>query len=581
MSLIGSWVYQLAVQSVPVFEKVKSTYNKTNDDRVATETEVWNLFSFSLSVVDGCYLVVDGFDELTNQHDQGRSRRAGARDALLGNLIEVLSKEARSTHVHLAIVSRQEPNIKRLITEASNRELTNVQKHHIDPSDNSQDLQAFCQRLIDEAVGDMEESFRLDLAQKMADRSDGMMLWPYLVSKEQLERGYIELAHFSTKEFILGNANVSSIRFRESHSHGHLAAACLTYFAWQGFEDSNWKDQRSLTSMDDAQLTRLYTHCTDETGFFFYCHLWIKHGKKSLANSFFLWLPIITYVDLAGPDRFRLNWWVHFTADGSPHLFHVLGMFWFEVLTCCVLLIIGVNRLWRLLPGLLFMAVFPIGIFIHGSLRLASRNPRFRYRKGEDTLQLLSALCNFWARVGLVAFLSFLNCRHGPRQKAWLNLGLVVQLATWPWSWPTAHGRNSLCPIILPLKITLLILTHAGLILASLEGTQWLTWSSTAWLAKWHISLSFWSLDNTALIVGHLFGERRWALLEEHWRWSQDYVVKAVSHDHPAGEPFTISNRITVTIISILLACCSVLYAILSLAYGEREPFEVWMKWKN
>jgi len=686
LSLIGSWIYQLAVQRVSVFEKLKSSYNRRKDDEIITETELWDIFSFSINDADRCYLVVDGFDELTNEHGQERLGRAGSRDTFLRSLLEILSKEPKSPRVHLAIISRQETDIKRRISEAQDQELAIVHKHGIDPSDNAEDLLVFCRRLVDEAVGSVEESFRLNLAQEMADRSNGMMLWPYLVSQElqpgrtksqllddilesprglehaymrdlhriekmgpkareraieilrwtlfsmrplsvgqvtygllvdtenmtfnessipspldekyiefqvlglcgsllryrrltghdEPEKGIVELAHFSVKEFLLGEANTSSIQFNEKDSHGQLAAACLTYFAWEGFDDDRFREEQSLRSRNDAEVTEFYTHCIDETGFFYYCNLWPSHARASLSGASNLWHPVIVFLQMMDPDRYEHNWWAYFEQAEHPEIHFRIEMVLFEILIAVFVSRIKLMGFWRPPPGraLPQLAVFLTSAFIHKSLGLVSR--RALFCRAQDIGDLQVALKAFWARVWLVAFLSFLDSRRGRRRKSWPSAWLLVELVRRPWLWHTVHGPSPLCSIALPLRVAATILVHLALTLSSLEGIRWLIWSPTTSDLRLSPSLR----EATAVLFTHLFGESIQVVFEESIRWSRWYAMREFFYDHPDGVPFTIGERIAFNLAAIWFQFLWLFDFALTLVYGIKEAPKAWVEWK-
>lgn len=686
LSLIGSWIYQLAVQRVSVFEKLKSSYNRRKDEEIITETELWDLFSFSIDDADRCYLVVDGFDELTNEYGQERQGRVGARDAFLRSLLGILSKEPKSPRVHLAITSRQETDIKRRISEAQDQELAIVHKHSIDSSDTAEDLLAFCRKLVDEAVGSVEEGFRQDLAQEMADRSNGMMLWPYLVSQElqpgrtksqllddilesprglehaymrdlrriemmgpkareraieilrwtlfglrplsvsqvtcgllvdtenmtfkesgipspldekyiefqilglcgsllryrrltghdEPEKGIVELAHFSVKEFLLGEANTSSIQFNEKDSHGQLAAACLTYFAWEGFDDDRFRDEHSLHSRDDAEVTEFYTHCIDETGFFYYCNLWPSHARASLSGTSNLWYPIIVFLQISDPDRYEHNWWAYFQQEQNPESVFRTKMVIFEGVIAAFVRRIKLMGFWRPSPGrgLPESVVLLASGFIHKGLGLVSRTAL--HRRAHDIMDLLWTFKVFWARVWLVAFISFLDSRRGRRRKSWPNAWLLVELARRPWLWPTVHGPSPLCSIALPLRVAATIVVHLALTLSSMEGIRWLIWSPR--ISNLTSSPSF--RETTAGLFTHLFGESIQVAFEDSIRWSRLYVKQEFFSDHPDGVPFTIGDRIAFTLAAIWFQFLWLFDSALTLVYGREEPPKAWVEWK-
>ena len=392
LSIIGSWIYQLALQRASVFERLKSSYESKNDE-VITETELWDLFSFSISAADRCYLLVDGFDELTTERGQRRSRIMGAREALLNTLFGQLSGTVNEAHVHLAVISREESDIKRRVFNAQQLELATIHTYGFDSNDNAKDLLSFCQRLIDQAVGDMDQSVKTELAEKLAERSDGMMLWAYLTSQElhpgrtksqllediletpkglnhaymrdlrRIEKlgqkmrerateilrwtlfalqplsviqitdallvdtenmaldvknrptpinykyiesqllglvgslvryrpragygvpgeGFIELSHFSVKEFLLGKTNTSEIQFRRRDCHGQLAMVCFTYLVWEEFDDTRFRRNVLSCSRDEVKTSRLLAQHTDKASLFFYCRHWSSHARASLS----------------------------------------------------------------------------------------------------------------------------------------------------------------------------------------------------------------------------------------------------------------------------------------------------------
>ncbi|KAM5352943.1 hypothetical protein ACJ41O_005665 [Fusarium nematophilum] len=687
LSLIGSWIYQLAVQRVSVFEKLKSTYNKRMDNMDITETELWDLFAFGIRASDGCYLLVDGFDEMTNEHGQARSGRVGAREALLRCLTEVLSDGAKDSRLHLAVISRQEPDIKRRISEAQGRNLATVRKHSIEPGENAQDLLSFCRRLVDEAVGDMEENFRLELAQKMADRSNGMMLWPYLISQElhpgrteaQLlrdilesprglehaymrdlrriemlgprmreraveilrwtlfalrplsvsqithallvdakamsldqedvpghmdekyieaqilglcgslvrysppqasndapEKGYVELAHFSVKEFLLGEANMSSIQFNERDSHGQLAAACLSYLTWEGFDDEGFRDQVSLPSRPDAEITAFYTHCTDEAGFFYYSHLWASHAKVSLSHASSFWYPIIWFLQICSPDRSEHNWWAYFVQDSSPEVVYPIKMALFEIFNVASVRAVKTAGFWSPPPDQLLGPWSPVwaSMFIHACVSRVSATALFS--RSDDALDMVSTVKNFWSRIFLVALIGFLDARRGRQRKIWPSPRLLVQMVRRSLSWPTTHGPSLVCPIALPLRAAATLCVHATLTLVGIEGIRWLTYSPT--LSDIRSALV---RDTAILLSMQVLGDSAWAVFDDSVRWTRGLVQHEFFYDHPDGAPFTTGDGFFYSIAFCLFQMLRLLYFAATLVYGKQDAPEAWVEWKD
>jgi hypothetical protein len=114
LSILRSWIFQLASTRVCSFDEVRMVQTRTTNRGNATDTELWSIFRSCLQRIGRCFLLVDGYDETSNEIIPRRSRMQGARETLLKELF----KSVIGTKAHIIIMSRDEVDIRRRISEA-------------------------------------------------------------------------------------------------------------------------------------------------------------------------------------------------------------------------------------------------------------------------------------------------------------------------------------------------------------------------------------------------------------------------------------------------------------------------------
>ena len=144
--------------------------------QLASQADVWDLFRVLVQQIPGLVLILDGFDEYSNQHDF-RLR-----------FLQKLKTKVTNTSTRLIISSRHESNIAgELHANALNTGLTRIECS-LTRDAVSRDIELFSQYVVDRRLAGQDESMKKDIALTMASKAGGMFLWIKL-QEEHLRKG--------------------------------------------------------------------------------------------------------------------------------------------------------------------------------------------------------------------------------------------------------------------------------------------------------------------------------------------------------------------------------------------------------
>lgn len=171
LSILRSWIFQLASTRVCAFEELQKI-RRRKDGRKATESDLWSLFSSCLQRIGRCFLLVDGYDELSNQIIPGRARVEGAREAFLKDVFQYV----HCTKAHIAFISRDEVDIRRQILEAHPKTSVCIHTCCICSEDTAKDILSFSRRVVNDRLKGSEVDFKEEIVEKLSERCQGMFL---------------------------------------------------------------------------------------------------------------------------------------------------------------------------------------------------------------------------------------------------------------------------------------------------------------------------------------------------------------------------------------------------------------------
>lgn len=145
-----------------------------SDSQIATETELWQLFSILARTGNGLIILVDGFDECF-AYESEVQRKCGFSRA---SFLRQLNSSVMDTPSRLVIVSRDENDIR----SALNRSEDSIVEHEvveygIKREDVQVDIERFSAQQVEASLSKKPVELRKELTQHLTEKSDGMFLW--------------------------------------------------------------------------------------------------------------------------------------------------------------------------------------------------------------------------------------------------------------------------------------------------------------------------------------------------------------------------------------------------------------------
>ncbi|KAL2797362.1 ankyrin repeat-containing domain protein [Aspergillus keveii] len=177
-AILTSWIAQLVEQNESAV-KIASELINIDDQRAVTRTAQWKLFSALCAQISRCSLVIDGFDECTSLNTTSRFHTHDARAQFLRELFDVIS----NVQADVLLVSRDTAEIRSEISQNRNRSME-VFYYGIAESDTKPDIQMVSRHVVDFKLHKKPEQVRTELAEKAADKAEGMFLWLHLLSQK-------------------------------------------------------------------------------------------------------------------------------------------------------------------------------------------------------------------------------------------------------------------------------------------------------------------------------------------------------------------------------------------------------------
>lgn len=149
-------------------------YISTSDHEVAAVSDVWDLFRILCQSDQGFTFVVDGFDECLQSEPGATAYDDVSRESSLKKIRESLS----DTNNHLLVISRDEVDIRRATFPADDPGVgTAILEHAISIKDTKADVGRYSLSLVNRKLASKPDALKTDLAEGMANSSQGMFLW--------------------------------------------------------------------------------------------------------------------------------------------------------------------------------------------------------------------------------------------------------------------------------------------------------------------------------------------------------------------------------------------------------------------
>ncbi|KAI0893276.1 hypothetical protein F4806DRAFT_504998 [Annulohypoxylon nitens] len=186
-AILKSWIAQLISRSEDAAKAVME--NQGLVERMSQEDEVeeegqdglWPLFREIIERTPRCTLVIDGYDECI---DTRIPSLAHHEEDCRHHFLQELSKSLAGTGTLLLLVSRDDCNIVAMKETCEQLEAIVMTDYPITKEDTSADVAIFSEASFHSKLRQVKEGDRNTLASKAAEKSDGMFLWMYLLTKE-------------------------------------------------------------------------------------------------------------------------------------------------------------------------------------------------------------------------------------------------------------------------------------------------------------------------------------------------------------------------------------------------------------
>jgi ankyrin repeat protein len=163
--IIRSWIYQIARSHSDALDLVQGFTQRSEVRRTAPDTEIWLVFQSLISQPFNLVFFLDGLDEYPQSNDN--------RVDFLHRLKQVSAKTA----TRFLITSREEVDIKAMLSPADQSKGQILLEYRISAKDVKNDVILYSKSIVDRKLPNKNEKLRTKLANQLADKCDGMFLW--------------------------------------------------------------------------------------------------------------------------------------------------------------------------------------------------------------------------------------------------------------------------------------------------------------------------------------------------------------------------------------------------------------------
>ncbi|GKT50512.1 vegetative incompatibility protein HET-E-1 [Colletotrichum spaethianum] len=162
---IRSWLAAITFQNQAALNVVRKR-RLAQHEQAATRATIIRLFREVVQTVPCCTFILDGLDECTWVGGGHSGSHSVAR------FLEELRQAIDDTTARVLVVSRNEPEIRQGLKRYSG-----FSEYTISLEDVSADNIAYSRSIVDNKLSNKDESIRLSISQRMADRCHGQFQW--------------------------------------------------------------------------------------------------------------------------------------------------------------------------------------------------------------------------------------------------------------------------------------------------------------------------------------------------------------------------------------------------------------------
>lgn len=173
------WVAQLTSQSPEAFSLVYEKF-ELHTTPFASSGEVMDLLKEVVHTIPQCTLVVDGLDEYSSTGPWSVTQSGGI-ESFIGKIVEAIS----GTTSRIFVTSRQEQGIRNGLSDIDDGSIgVRLFEYSITPNDVTPDATKLSESIVSENLGKKSKAFRDDIARRLVDRCDSMLLQIRLLGNE-------------------------------------------------------------------------------------------------------------------------------------------------------------------------------------------------------------------------------------------------------------------------------------------------------------------------------------------------------------------------------------------------------------
>ncbi|KAI0815408.1 prion-inhibition and propagation-domain-containing protein [Xylaria sp. FL0064] len=170
-AIMRSWISQITIQNRDAFNIAQEKLEAT-DGRVASRTNIEELFELIIQNIPECIFVVDGLDECAVRENNSKIIHRESLLEFLKSVRQIISKSKS----RLLVVSRNEQEIREGLNNNKTILECELVELQILPQDVESDATLFSQSIVEEKLSNKTETQRRELAHRMVDRCELMNL---------------------------------------------------------------------------------------------------------------------------------------------------------------------------------------------------------------------------------------------------------------------------------------------------------------------------------------------------------------------------------------------------------------------
>ena len=172
LAIVRSWVAQMVRQNQEALAAAQEAYHG-KEGRLATTSDVWQLFKNICQRIPNCFFVVDGFDECVKTD---RSMKVSSiNDGV--SFLQGLTGISRETPSCILLVSREDADVRSQFRRLAESSPNIFFEYEISISDTQDDIKSFSTSTVDENLPKKPSVLREAISAELSQRCRGMFLW--------------------------------------------------------------------------------------------------------------------------------------------------------------------------------------------------------------------------------------------------------------------------------------------------------------------------------------------------------------------------------------------------------------------